>query len=259
MRVDYSGDLALIQQELARCVDLVARRVAVLEALDPAPGDHVVELGCGAGLCLREIGVAVGTTGSVLGLDVSADQVVAAREHCRDLTNVRVEVGDLLAMPVDDGAIDAVVSVQVLEYVNAIDAAMTEIGRVTRRGGRFVNVATNWGSLFWSGGDPDLTGRVLLVWHRHAPHPNLPVSLPSLLRAHDFAGIAQRPVTILNRHFHPNSFGWGAAHLMAAFARRRDALTDDELDRWFDSLREADAAGNYFLSSVPVLTVATRS
>ena len=64
--MDYSGDLALIQQELARCVDPVARRVAVLEALDPAPGDHVVELGSGAALRLREIGVAVGATGSAM-------------------------------------------------------------------------------------------------------------------------------------------------------------------------------------------------
>ena len=146
---------------------------------------------------------------------------------------------------------------QVVEYVNAIDAAMAEIDRVTRRGSRFVSAATNWGSLFWSGSDPELTGRVVSVWERHAPH--LPVTLPSLLRAHDFAGIGQRPVTSRNRHFHPNPFGWGAAHLMAAFARTRDALTDDELDRWFGSLREADAAGNYFLSSVPVLTVATHS
>ena len=257
--MDYLGDLAAAQQQLARCLDLVARRVVVLEALDAGPGDNVVEVGCGAGLCLREIGVAVGATGSVLGIELSAEQATAAREHCRDLANVRIEQGNLTAMPIDDAKVDAAVSVQVLEYVPAVEAALAEIGRVTRPGGRFVNVATNWGSLFWSGGDPNLTRQVLSVWEHHAPHPNLPVALPSLLRGHGYGGVTQRPVTILNRRFCPNSFSWGAARLMAAFARSRGALTAAELDQWLASLADADATGAHFLSSVPVLTVATRA
>ena len=97
------------------------------------------------------------------------------------------------------------------------------------------------------------------AWEHHAPHPNLPVALPSLLCGHGYGGVTQRPLTILNRHFHPNSFSWGAAHLMAAFARSRGALTAAELDQWVASLEDADAAGAHFLSSVPVLTVATRA
>ena len=41
--MDYSGDLASIQQRLAASHDMDARRVAVLEALEAGPGDVVLE------------------------------------------------------------------------------------------------------------------------------------------------------------------------------------------------------------------------
>ena len=128
--MDYSGNVAVIQQRLARCQDLVARRVAVLDALEAGLGDRVLEVGCGAGLYVREIAIAVGETGSVLGIDVSDDQVAAARGHCDDLVQARVEVGDACAVPASEAEMDAVVSVQVLEYVADVDAAVAELARV---------------------------------------------------------------------------------------------------------------------------------
>jgi ubiquinone/menaquinone biosynthesis C-methylase UbiE len=76
--MDYSGDLALIQQRLAQSDDMAARRVVVLDALQAAPGERILEVGCGSGLCLRPIGVAVGEAGRAVGLDLSQDQIEAA-------------------------------------------------------------------------------------------------------------------------------------------------------------------------------------
>ena len=138
-----------------------------------------------------------------------------------------------------------------------IDTALAVICRVLRGGGRLVNLATNWGSLFWSGGDRRLTAKVLNAWENHAPYPNLPVVLPGLLAHHGFIAVSQRPVTIMNRHFHPNTFAWSAAHLMSAYAQSTGELSDAERDQWLTSLRDAEADGVHFLSSVPVLTTAT--
>jgi hypothetical protein len=73
----------------------------------------------------------------------------------------------------------------------------------------FVNVATDWSALFLTGGDRDLTSRTLSIWRRHAPHPNLPIALPSLLNAAGFGAVRQNPITIANRHFHPNTLDTG--------------------------------------------------
>jgi ubiquinone/menaquinone biosynthesis C-methylase UbiE len=254
--LDFTGDIATVQQQLAASHDLVVRRVAALEALGAAPGERILELGCGAGHCLREIGITVGPAGRALGIDLSEDQVRAAEARCADVAAVEVRVGNLLAVEEPDGQFDATLSIQVLEYVENVDAALTENARVTRPGGRLVNVATNWGSLFWTGGDDRLTRRVLEAWQAHAHHPNLPVALPSLLQAHGFDAVGQEPVTIMNRRFHPNTFSFGAARLMAAFAQSRGDLDADETEAWIESLVEADAQGRFFVSSVPVLTSA---
>jgi arsenite methyltransferase len=256
--MDFSGDLAAIQQQLARSADMASRRVRVLDALGAAPGERIAELGCGAGLMLREIALAVGETGRAFGMDLSEDQVRAARTHGAELKQLDVRVGDLRAIPAADGEFDAVLSMQVLEYVAHVGAALGEIARVTRRGGRFVNVATNWGSLFWSGGNEDTTARVLSAWQRHAPHPNLPVDLPSLLAAAGFAGVNQRPLTIVNRHVHPSTFVHGAARLMAAFAIGQGDVDRASADAWLASLARADAEGRHFVSVVPILTTAAR-
>ena len=124
------------------------RRSRVLEALAPVPGERIIEVGCGGGLLLLEIGRAVDPDGTVLGVDVSEDQVAAARRACTGVSNVRAEVGSATALDADDGCFDASVSTQVLEYIEDVGLALAELARVTRVGGRFVNVATNWDSLF---------------------------------------------------------------------------------------------------------------
>jgi len=89
--MDFSGDLATIQRQLARSADMAARRVRVLETLGAAPGERIAELGCGGGFTLREIAVAVGETGLSFGLDLSEDQVRVARTHCSDLKQADVQ------------------------------------------------------------------------------------------------------------------------------------------------------------------------
>jgi ubiquinone/menaquinone biosynthesis C-methylase UbiE len=255
--MEFVGELAVVQQRLAACRDLVARRLAVLEALAVAPGEQVLEAGCGSGLLLREIGAAVGEQGLAIGIDVSPDQLTAARSHCVDMTQVQVRVEDMRAVAAADERFDATVYVQVLEYVPDVETAVAEAARVTKRGGRFVNVATNWGALWWAGGEAELTARMVSAWHGHAPHPNLPVVLPLLLEHAGFTAVHQRPLTILNRHFHADTFSYWAARLIAAYATANGGISPDDASRWMDSLTAADEHRCYFFSSVPVLTTAT--
>jgi SAM-dependent methyltransferase len=79
----------------------------------------------------------VGPAGLAVGIDISSDQIRAAEAHCEDLANVEARVGDLLAVDYPDGHFDATVSVQVLEYVADVDAALAarpgnETGRPVR-------------------------------------------------------------------------------------------------------------------------------
>ncbi|MEY9211138.1 class I SAM-dependent RNA methyltransferase [Thermobifida halotolerans] len=70
---------------------------AVLEALEPKPGQTALDLYCGVGLFAGALGAAVGEEGRVFGVEGGADAVRDARSNLRDLPQVRIEQGDVAA------------------------------------------------------------------------------------------------------------------------------------------------------------------
>ena len=93
--MQYTGDIATIQQRLAETSDLHRRRLAVLDSLGAKPGERVLEIGCGAGALLPAVASAVGSSGRVVGIDISGEQVAAARRRCANQTNIETAVLDV--------------------------------------------------------------------------------------------------------------------------------------------------------------------
>ena len=80
--MEFTGEIAEIQQRLAASHEMAVRRNAVLQELAPRRGERVIEVGCGAGLLLRDIGLALGPHGLAAGVDISPDQI--GRASCRE-------------------------------------------------------------------------------------------------------------------------------------------------------------------------------
>jgi SAM-dependent methyltransferase len=76
-----------------------------LDAAAPAPGQHVIDIGCGCGATVLALAERVGPTGQVLGLDISEPMAARARERIAGagMTNARVVVSDAAshALPPD--------------------------------------------------------------------------------------------------------------------------------------------------------------
>jgi SAM-dependent methyltransferase len=159
--MQYSGDIATIQQRLAETSDLYRRRLAVLDALDARPGERILEVGCGAGALLPAIASAVGSSGRVGGIDISADQIAVARRRCADQPNIETAVRDVRQLPYGSNSFDAVVAVQVIEYLDNPRQALTELRRIATDRARAVILATNWDAVFWNTTADDLTRKVI--------------------------------------------------------------------------------------------------
>ena len=95
-------------------------------------GDVVLDVGCGNGWALRML-VHQGADRGV-GIDVSPGMIERAR-NASDGSRFRFEVADAQALPLKDGEISHVISVEALYYTPDPAAALTEWGRVTRSGG----------------------------------------------------------------------------------------------------------------------------
>jgi arsenite methyltransferase len=109
------------------------------------PGERIVDAGSGAGFDSFVAASQVGPTGHVTGVDMTEEMLKKARENADalGLDNVEFREGLLEAMPVDDGAVDVVISNGVINLCPDKRATFDEILRVLRRGGhlQFADIA----------------------------------------------------------------------------------------------------------------------
>jgi SAM-dependent methyltransferase len=113
---------------------------AVLQLLDPKPGELILDLGCGDGVLTQRI---VEAGARVIGLDSSEEMVEAARERGIDAI-----VADAEDMDVERfGAFDAVFSNAALHWMLDPDAVASGIFKALRDGGRFVGEMGGEGNL----------------------------------------------------------------------------------------------------------------
>lgn len=121
------------------------------EVLDPAPGERLLEIGPGTGYYTLDMAEWVGPDGTVEIFDLQQEFLdhVMRRAAERGLANVVPTQGDAMALPYDDASVDAVVLTAVLGEIPDPGAALREIRRVLKPGGRLVV-----GELF---GDPHFT------------------------------------------------------------------------------------------------------
>jgi SAM-dependent methyltransferase len=102
----------------------------VLEWLAAAPGERILDLGCGDGQLTRCIAA---TGAEVEGVDASPEMIAASRARGIAAREARAE-----GLPYPDASFDAVFSNAALHWVRDQDAMMDEVRRVLAPGGRFV-------------------------------------------------------------------------------------------------------------------------
>jgi trans-aconitate methyltransferase len=108
-----------------------AMGAAVLDLLDPRPGERVLDLGCGSG----ELTAQIAARGAhVVGVDSSAEMLGRARERFPELD---VRQADAQQLPVDE-PYDAVFSNAALHWMTRPDEVLAGVRAALRDGGRFV-------------------------------------------------------------------------------------------------------------------------
>lgn len=110
--------------------------LAALAAL-AAPGGTYGDLGCGTGQTSAALAPFVSR---VIAVDSSTAMLHAARQRLRACANVDVRRGDLEALPIDDGELDAALLMLVLHHVVEPALALADVARALRPGGRVVVV-----------------------------------------------------------------------------------------------------------------------
>ena len=226
--------------------DMLRRRRHVRDALAAAEGERILDIGCGPGFYVRELLDVVGPTGSIVGVDASPDMLGLARQRCEGHGNVVFLDGNATALPVDDGDFDAALCVQVMEYVPDPSAALAEIHRALRPGGRALIWDVDWGTAWWHTADPDRMRRVLSAWDEHLVHPSLPRRLGAYLRAAGFVDVAVAGHSFATVDYDDESFAVLMLGMAADFVPGRGGVTGDEAAAWMAEQRDLAERGEFF-------------
>lgn len=101
-------------------------------------GETVLDMGCGAGIDTFIAAKRVGESGRVIGIDMTEDMILLARENAEtyDFENVEFRWGDIENMPVETGSIDVVLSNCVINLAPDKPSAFREAYRVLKPQGR---------------------------------------------------------------------------------------------------------------------------
>jgi SAM-dependent methyltransferase len=246
--LQFDAETARLLEISYQGADVSRRRRASFDALQPKPGEQIVDIGCGNGLLTLELARAVGGEGRVVGLDPSEDMRKPAAERCAAFPCVETMHGTATDMPLEDGSMDGAVSVQVYEYLDDFPAAAKEACRVLRPGGRLIIGDNHWDTLTWYSEDRDRMDRMIEAWDRHLTERCVPAILPPVLAASGFVVEDLVPVPLSDSILKPDGLANMLIVLMERYARDNQLIDDQEAQDWAAEQRALAEAGRFFFS-----------
>jgi len=94
---------------------------------------NLLDVGCGNGYLLGYIDIFKQSL-DTYGVDISKEGLRVAKTRCK----AQLKVGNILQLPYADNEFEQVVSTEVLEHIVEIKKAITEVARVTKKGGKLI-------------------------------------------------------------------------------------------------------------------------
>jgi ubiquinone/menaquinone biosynthesis C-methylase UbiE len=229
--------------------------------LDLTDGGSVLEVGCGPASDTLALAKLVGVSGRVVGIDVDPEMVALAGERTRSaglgerLTHL---VGEATALPFADNTFDACRSERLFQHLPHPPAALAEMVRVTRPGGRIVVFDTDHETVVVDSPDPEIA-RLLLRFKSDHMLTNAGAGR-QLYRLFREAGL--RDVTATPQAMASLDLGFGrlAGTLdeVETQALQAGVVTAEEVERWRAGLERYATNGTFFCSWTMVLAAGTK-
>ena len=230
--------------------DARRRRELARAALAAAPGERILDVGCGPGFYCAELLAEVGESGWVTGVDSSPAMLALAARRCAGHDNVELLEGEALALPVPDESFDGALTVQVIEYVADVEQALAELWRALRPGGRVLIWDIDWDTLSVHSGDAELNERVIRAWDEHLAHRTVPRTLAGLLRAGGFEDVSMEAHAFATLGHDPDSWAAALVPFLGSFVAGRGGVSEEEAEGWVAEQRRLAEQGDFYFGCI---------
>jgi ubiquinone/menaquinone biosynthesis C-methylase UbiE len=248
-------DLAARLEFRAKARDEVEARDAYLGLLGISAGERVLDVGCGSGVVTREIAKRVGPGGLAVGLDPSPGLLAVARELAQEAglgDRIEFREGSALELPCPDRSFDAVLCVTVLSHVPGGHAAIPELARVLRPGGRLGVFDLDTDMTVFTHPDRALTRRIIAASSdATAVDGWLARRMPLLFEQAGLEDVRVRGFFPLETD--PQSFYAGLAERSVDAAVKANAITEAERRAWLEAFHAQQARGPVIAGRLHIL------
>jgi arsenite methyltransferase len=247
-QIEFDESTARRLEVLYGTRDVLRRRQLVRDALGVAPGERILDVGCGPGYYVAELLEEVGPEGSVVGIDSSQQMLAVAAARVEGNDNATFGEGDAVSLGVADGDFDAAICVQVLEYVPNVGAALAEIHRALRPGGRAVIWDVDWATISMHSDDPERMDQVLRASDKHLTHASLPRTLGPLLAASGFQAVAMKGHAFATTELSSDTYPGALLPIFRDFVAGREEVGEERAGAWWSEQEELAERGEFYFS-----------
>jgi len=128
MTRDYSAKLSRFNSFAEPEIRLLIRSLKLM------PGMHILDAGCGTGEALSWLSSEVGPSGRVVGIDLAAAHVAAARHHISP--TIQILQADLFDASMELASFDLIWCVNTINHLTDPVDGVNHLAKLLRRGGR---------------------------------------------------------------------------------------------------------------------------
>lgn len=230
--------------DVVDCLESVqAAKQRMRDLLEVQSGHVVLDAGCGLGHEALRLARLVGRNGHVLGVDKSELMIDHARERAKQ-AGVAVEwsVGDITRLDAADGSFDRCRAERVLMYIPDPPAAVAELVRVLKPGGRLVLFELDYGAIVVDDFEAPVTRWLDARLPHSVPSGRIGGQLSRLVRKSGLRGVQSVP--------HPYAVPRSVYERVVAGvlddAVAEGALGSEAVERWRSRLPAGEGAGEGF-------------
>jgi len=220
------------------------------ELIGLSNGQSVLDVGCGIGVDFPTLLNRIGSTGSIYGVDISHAMIKEATT-LNPQPNVHLSVEDVTShLSFKDNMFDSVFTFRTLQHVSSPLAAVKEMVRVTKVGGKVLMSEPDWDTVTLSSTDRKATrkycrnfadsrirngwiGRELLQLAKHVGLANIQV-VPTTFAIRDFAT---------------------ANALLSLTEISKEVLPLPQATKWIDEFKQKDEQGVFWFGVTSFLVV----
>jgi len=216
----------------------------------------VIDLGCGTGMDVSNLGKLLGNEVKVVGLDHDETMLNKGRSSFAGQDNIQFILSEANAIPFESDSVSGLRAERLIQHLKEPENTIGEMHRVLKKGHPLVIVETDWSSLTFYNGHLSIENKIVQYLTDKKINNGLAArKLTAYAEAAEFINIHMEIFPFIIKSLkEANEYLW--IELMINEALNENFITRQERDEFLLALHHADEK-NYFACSINVVIVSS--